>query len=104
MVAALYMIGAAIFAIPLLLIAAMIGASANGPGASGPGIVGFGFGALVLILLYGIMVWITTAIGCGLYNLAARWFGGIEVEVERVAPATPPAGMPAWTTQGPPAR
>lgn len=104
MVSALYMIGAAIFAIPFLLIAAMLGASANGSGSSGPGFVALGFGLLVIIFLYGIVVWVTTAIGCALYNLTARWFGGIEVEVERVAPPLPPAGLPAWTTQGPPAR
>ena len=49
--------------------------------------------ALIAAILYGILGWIFTAIACAIYNLAARFTGGIEVQVDRVAP--PPA-VPQW--------
>ena len=44
-------------------------------------IMGVGF-ALALPLLYAAMGFITGLIGAALYNLLAKWIGGIEVEVE----------------------
>jgi hypothetical protein len=44
---------------------------------------GFGTGlALALPILYGVLGFIFTAIGCALYNLVAGWVGGIEVELD----------------------
>jgi hypothetical protein len=40
-----------------------------------------------------------TAIALAIYNLAARWVGGIEVEIESVAPPPP---VPTWGATLPP--
>jgi len=53
------------------------------------------FGALIA-LFYGAIGWIFTAIACALYNLVAGWTGGIEIQIESVAP--PPA--PSWGPAG----
>jgi hypothetical protein len=44
----------------------------------------FGGGAFIVLLpvFYGIMGFIMTAIGCLIYNLVAKWTGGIELEFE----------------------
>lgn len=39
---------------------------------------------LILPFIYGIMAFVTTAIGCLIYNTVAGRFGGIEVEIEEV--------------------
>jgi hypothetical protein len=33
-------------------------------------------------VIYGVMGFVFTALGCLLYNLVASWIGGIEVELE----------------------
>ena len=50
-------------------------------------IQGFPFGGggvfiIILPFLYAIMGFIMTAIGCWIYNLVAKWTGGIELEFE----------------------
>jgi glycopeptide antibiotics resistance protein len=49
---------------------------------------GFPFGGgifmIILPILYGVFGFITTAIGCLVYNLVAKWTGGIELEFEVV--------------------
>lgn len=50
---------------------------------------------LILPLLYAILGWIFTAIACLVYNLAARFTGGIGVEVRSSAPAVVAALPPA---------
>lgn len=96
-VALMYMVLVAIFIVPiaLLLVAVPRGSGFDGVVGLG-GILTFG---IVAILGYGILGWIFTAIACALYNLVARWVGGIEVEVELVAP--PPA-VPVWSATPPP--
>ena len=42
---------------------------------------GSGF-ALALPIIYSVMGFIVTAIGCVVYNLVAGWVGGVEVELE----------------------
>jgi hypothetical protein len=42
---------------------------------------GSGF-ALALPVIYGVMGFIATAIGCAIYNFIAGFVGGIEVELE----------------------
>lgn len=59
--------------VPFLLIATMLS----------PNDVGFGVGfALALPILYGLLGFVFTAIGCALYNWVARKVGGIEVSLD----------------------
>jgi len=47
--------------------------------------LGFGFGLIgiiILPILYGIMGWVSGAIGAAIYNLVAGWIGGIQIELE----------------------
>ena len=41
----------------------------------------FGMGILMPVI-YGVMGFIIGVIGAAVYNLVARWIGGIELEVE----------------------
>jgi hypothetical protein len=59
--------------VPFVLIAAMY--SPNKPG-FGPGF------ALAIPIMYGILGFIFTAIGCAIYNFVAGLVGGIEVELD----------------------
>jgi hypothetical protein len=44
---------------------------------------GFGAGfAFVVPIMYGVFGFIGTAIACALYNMVAKWVGGIEVETD----------------------
>jgi hypothetical protein len=57
--------------LPLFLVPAMMGTD-----------TGFGIGgAVALPFLYAAMGFVTTLIGCALYNLVAGWMGGIEIEL-----------------------
>jgi len=97
-VAIMYMVVVAIFVVPFALLVAIAG--------TGDGLQGGLGGALVLgvvaIFGYGLLGWVFTALACLIYNLVAGWVGGIEVQVETVAPPPP---LPAWgtTPQPPPA-
>lgn len=52
---------------------------------AGPDRGGFGLGlSLALPVVYAVMGFVFTAIGCALYNLVARLVGGIEVEVQDI--------------------
>ena len=70
--------------IPFFLLAASIAgaaAKANG-GQALPGILGLGGIFIVMLpILYGAMGFIGGIIGALIYNLVAKWIGGIEVEV-----------------------
>jgi hypothetical protein len=99
-VALMYMVVVAIFAIPFFLFFAIAGVSTNGGPTQGPGAAGAVAGlavAVVAVLFYGLLGWVFTAIACLIYNLVAGWVGGIEVEVDRPEPPAPP---PAWMTSG----
>jgi hypothetical protein len=74
---------------PIMILAAMAGAFAQhaqgqsasaAPAAAVAGIM-FGMG-LFMPVIYGVMGFIFGIIGAAIYNLVARWIGGIEVEVE----------------------
>ena len=95
-VAVMYMLIVAVFVVPFLLFALVLG-SATGYGGTGgfAGILVFG---LLAIFGYGALGWVFTAIGAAIYNLAARWVGGIEVEIETVAPPPP---LPVWNVPSP---
>lgn len=59
--------------LPLFLIAAL----------ASPQETGFGVGfAVILPILYGVLGFVMTAIGCALYNWVAGMVGGIEVELD----------------------
>lgn len=109
-VAVAYAIGFGIIAIPLALIGL---AAPRGAFAAAAVVPIFLF---VLLVVYPLVIWVFTAIACLVYNLAARWVGGIEVEIERPPrvwtgagwpPSTPPWGGPpeqsGWAPSPPPA-
>ena len=87
MVALIYVIVIAIFFVPAAIIVLALGRS-NGVAAGGV-LIG---GALIAIA-YAAFGWIFTAISCAIYNVAARWVGGIEVQLQPVAPPPP---VPLW--------
>lgn len=99
-VAVMYMVIVAIFVVPIALIGLLIAPSQGSQ--AGTTVVGIVIFGAVAILAYGLIGWIFTALAAAIYNVAAGWVGGIEVQVETVAP---PPGLPAWgtTPQPPPA-
>ena len=96
-VALIYVVIVAVFLIPFTLLVGIAGVSMNGGPEVGAGVVGILLFSVVIALVYGVVGWVVTAIGCAIYNLVAGWIGGIEVEVERVEPPPPP---PAWMAPG----
>jgi hypothetical protein len=72
--------------VPIFLLFALIAphlphARAN-PGMGAFSLV-FGLGMAVMIpVFYGVLGFLQGVIGAAIYNLLARWIGGIEVEVE----------------------
>jgi hypothetical protein len=102
-VALMYMVIVAIFAIPFFLLIAIAGVSVNGGPTQSTGLVAGGIVfAILAVLLYGLLGWVFTAIACLIYNLVAGWVGGIEVEVDRAAPPGPPPTWMTSTTPPPP--
>ena len=102
-VALMYMVIVAIFAIPFFLLFAIAGVSVNGGPTESTGLVAGGIVFAVLaVLFYGLLGWVFTAIACAIYNVVAGWVGGIEVEVDRPeSPAPPPAWMTTTTSASP---
>jgi hypothetical protein len=65
------------------MVAGSLGSLAGG-GTPGARVLGFGFGLSAIIIfpiLYGIIGGIGGAIGAVVYNLAAGWVGGLEVDI-----------------------
>jgi hypothetical protein len=85
--------------IPFFLLMALAGAFApksdsGSDLAAGVGIV-FGFFLLLLApIMYGILGFIFGALGALVYNLVAKWTGGVEVEVEDLPAELPYPGQP----------
>ncbi|MDF1571971.1 MAG: hypothetical protein P1P82_10175 [Bacteroidales bacterium] len=78
-----------IFVIPVGLFMGVVGAA---KGAQMPGLPFTGVAFLIFIpFLYAIMGFITTAISCLVYNMVAKWTGGVEIEIE-LADNNPNAG------------
>lgn len=99
-VAVMYVVIIAVVAIPFLLLIAVAGVSLSGGQSAGAGAIGVVaalLGAVLVALFYGLIGWVFTAIACVVYNIAAGWVGGIEIQVEPVAPPQPP---PAWLNPG----
>jgi hypothetical protein len=99
-VAAIYVFVILLFGIPAALI---VGLSAGDSNGNSTGALGLLFVALIAAVIYGLLFWIVTAIGCALYNVVSRWVGGIQLQIDPVAPpAPPPAWGPVTTTAPPP--
>ena len=95
-VAIMYMLVVGVFVIPFGLLALLVTATQGSGGfGSASGILLFG---VVAIFGYGLLGWVFTAVAAAVYNIAARWVGGIEVQIETVAPPPP---MPAWADAPP---
>ena len=94
-VAVMYVVIIAIFIIPFAFLAVAVG---RGDSAAG-GVVGAIVVGLIAAVIYGVFGWIFTAIACAIYNLAAGWVGGIEVQVDQAAPPAPPQ---LWAPSAPP--
>lgn len=90
-VAALYAI---IIAIVFLPIAAFVAVAGRGTGLGEAGAVAVLVGGLIVAIVYALVIWIFTALAAALYNGVAGKVGGIEIQLENVAPPAPPAA--AW--------
>jgi len=66
---------------PMLLLVGVVGSMAGQQKTPLAGMFGVLF-ALMMPVLYGLMGFVMGAIGAFLYNLFARWVGGIELEME----------------------
>ncbi|SRR5579872_4676386 len=76
--------------IPFFLIFAMAGTLAGQKEVPFAGVIGIVL-AVAMPVLYGVMGFVTGAIGAALYNLLAKWLGGFELELEiRPAGVTAP--------------
>ena len=66
------------------MIAGSLGGLAGGQASAGARALGmgFGFGAIIIMpIMYGILGGIGAALGALIYNLAAGWIGGLEVDI-----------------------
>ena len=62
---------------------ALTGIGANSNGEQAFGAVLGAFGIIVFPLLYGAMGYVGGLLVSALYNLASKWIGGLEIEVEQ---------------------
>ena len=73
-------------AVPIFMLAgAAASAAARSNGASFPFGFIFGIGALFIPVLYGVIGFIFGLIAAAVYNLVAKWTGGVEITLEDVA-------------------
>lgn len=75
----------ALIGVPLLLVGLIN--TPQGGALAGFAIVIAMVGAIVLVVVLPLLIWLLTAVACVFYNLAARWVGGVSIDVERMAPA-----------------
>ena len=78
--------------IPFFLLIGLAGTFAGKEQTPFAGVFGLVF-AFLAPILYGVMGFIMGAIGAALYNLFAKWIGGIEVQVQSATPALPAASI-----------
>jgi hypothetical protein len=96
-----------VIGVPLGLLMILFGAaimSTSGRDAAAGGSVGIGLGLFYMIglpIMYGVMGFIFGAIGAGIYNMASRTIGGLEMELENAEGtyAAPPAPSHSWGAQ-----
>ncbi|MCB1124908.1 MAG: hypothetical protein KDM81_00320 [Verrucomicrobiae bacterium] len=67
--------------VPMVLIALLIGG-----GAGVPGLLGSGAILVAFAVIYGLLGFIMGLIAAAVYNFAARFIGGIQVEVRDLSP------------------
>ena len=73
-------------AVPIFMfVGAAAGAAARSSGSAVPFGFIFGIGALFIPVLYGVMGFIVGLIAAAVYNLVAKWTGGVEITLEDVA-------------------
>jgi|SRR5580704_1691433 hypothetical protein len=77
-----------LIAIPFFLLIGLAGSLAGKQQSPFAGMIGLVL-ALLAPILYGVMGFIMGAIGAALYNLFAKWIGGIEVQVQSDTPPLP---------------
>lgn len=70
-----------LLAAPVFLIISLVG-STSGQKAAVPAVLGGLVGVVLVPIFYAVMGFLIGVVGAFLYNLVARWVGGIEVEVE----------------------
>ena len=97
-VAAMYLTVAFVIGLPIALIVAVAGTSTGAAGQGTGAALGIVLVVVLLGLFYAVIGWIFTAIACVLYNIVAGWVGGIEIQLEAVAPPPP---VPTWGVQEP---
>ncbi|MGO9124746.1 MAG: hypothetical protein ACLP6G_07630 [Terriglobales bacterium] len=78
--------------IPFFLLVGLVGTLAGKQQSPFSGMVGLVF-AFLAPILYGVMGFIMGAIGAALYNLFAKWIGGIELQVQSPVPQLPAASV-----------
>jgi uncharacterized membrane protein len=72
---------------PFLLLAALAGAASGDSTLAGLGMAAVVVLAVLLPLIYAALGFLAGAIGAFIYNLAARWAGGIEITLSDAGPA-----------------
>jgi hypothetical protein len=78
--------------IPFFLLIGLAGTLAGRQQSPFAGMVGLVF-AFCMPIFYGVLGFIMGAIGAALYNLFAKWIGGIEVQVQSATPQLPAASI-----------
>jgi hypothetical protein len=76
--------------IPFFLLIGLAGTLAGGQRSPFAGIIGLVF-AFLMPIFYGVLGFIMGAIGAALYNLFAKWIGGIEFQVQSASTQLPGA-------------
>ncbi len=85
--AVMYFITIALFMIPFGLIALVVAIAGMSMGSgSAEGIIVSGF-MLLMPFVYGAMGFVSVAIACLIYNIVAKYIGGIEIEIEGSEPS-----------------
>jgi len=84
MLAVIYALLSLIFVPFILMFGAIASTMHKTPGAPPfPAMLGLGMGFMIFMpVIYAIMGFIGGALGALIYNLVAKWLGGIEVEME----------------------
>jgi hypothetical protein len=80
-IGATYLVLTALFFVPLGVIGLVLGIATGNRGPAQLGPVELGLFVLAPVF-YGVAGFIVTAAACLLYNLVAKWVGGIEITVE----------------------
>ncbi len=80
--AKIYAVITAIFGLIIGIIYAVVGTAASVSGEAGV-LAALGIGSIIVMpIVYGIIGFISGAIGAWLYNLVANWIGGIELDLK----------------------